>query len=66
MGILGSILAMALLGGVIYLIGKAISNGPVNNPTWEGIIISALIGLLPLYLILCFLGYMGEERNNRL
>lgn len=66
MGVLGSILAMVLLGGLIYLIGKVISDGPVNNPTWEGIIISALIGLLPLYLILCFLGYMGEERNNRL
>lgn len=66
MGVLGGILGMICLGGLIYLIGKAISNGPVNNPTWEGIIISALIGMLPLYLILCFLGYMGEERDNRL
>lgn len=66
MEVIGSILAMAFLGGLIYLIGKAISNGPVNSPTWEGIIISALVGLLPFYLVLCFLGYMGEERNNRL
>ena len=34
-----------------------------NTPTWNGIIISALIGCLPLYLVLCFFGLMGERKN---
>ena len=66
MSVVSAILTMVLLGGVIYLIGKAFSIGPQKNPTWEGIIISALIGMLPLYLILCYFGYMGDDRNNRL
>lgn len=41
----------------------AIKQGGTNNPTWRGIIISALLGMLPLYLILCFFGVMGEERD---
>lgn len=32
-------------------------------PTWKGIIGSTIFGLLPLYLILCFFGLMGDERN---
>ena len=55
-----SILMIVLIVGIIKLIAK----GPANNPTWKGIIISALFGLLPLYLIFCFLGWMGEERNK--
>lgn len=31
------------------------------NPTFKGVIISLIFGVLPLYLILCFLGLMGEE-----
>lgn len=51
---------------VLIIIGiiKVISKGPSNNPTWKGIIISAIFGMLPLYLICCFLGWMGEERNR--
>ncbi len=63
-GIIESVVMLTFLGGIIFLIGKVISNGPQNNPTWKGIIISALIGMLPFYLILCFMGYMGEERNE--
>ena len=49
---------MILIIGVIIIL----INGPKNDPTWTGIIISALIGMLPLYLVLCFLGVMGDER----
>lgn len=48
---------------IFRAIGRAvgwIKHKAQNTPTWEGIIISTLIGLLPLYLILCFFGYMGE------
>ena len=34
-----------------------------NTPTWNGIIISALLGCLPLYLVLCFFGVMGERKD---
>lgn len=47
------------MGGVV----KKIIDKSRNTPTWEGIIISAIIGLLPLYLVLCFLGYMGEYKT---
>ena len=55
-----------LIMTVLIIIGiiKIISKGPANNPTWKGIIISAIFGMLPLYLICCFLGWMGEERNR--
>ena len=51
---------------ILVIVGaiKLITKGPSNNPTWRGIIISALIGMLPLYLVLCFLGAMGEDRMN--
>lgn len=48
--------------GVIYIIVKIIKAGIPNTPTWKGIIISALLGVLPLYLVLCFFGVMGEDR----
>lgn len=50
--------------GVLLLVWviKVIINGPTNNPTWRGIIISAVLGLLPLYLFLCWMGWMGEEK----
>lgn len=54
------ILMILLIVGVI----KVISKKTANNPTWKGIIISAIFGMLPLYLICCFLGWMGEERNR--
>ena len=42
---------------------KLIIRSATNMPTWTGIIISAIVGMLPLYLILCFFGIMGEARN---
>ena len=53
--------------GIIYLAVwgiKAIIRSATHMPTWEGIIISAILGMLPLYLILCFFGIMGETRNE--
>ena len=49
--------------GSIYLIVKIIMAGIPNAPTWKGIISSALIGKLPLYLVLCFFGVMGEDKS---
>lgn len=52
--------------GVIYLVVwtiKAIIRSATNAPTWSGIIINAILGMLPFYLILCFFGFMGEARN---
>ena len=51
--------------GFLYLLVwaiKAIIRTATNLPTWSGIIISAILGMLPLYLILCYFGIMGEKR----
>lgn len=45
---------------------KMIDDDVLNRPTWKGIILSSLFGLLPLYLILCFFGVMGEEKDNEM
>ena len=50
--------------GVIYIIVRIIKAGIPNTPTWKGIIISALLGMLPLYLVLCFFGVMGEDKTD--
>ena len=58
---------------IVFLIGfialiiwviKSLINSSANTPTWNGIIISALVGMLPLYLFLCFFGVKGEKRDN--
>ncbi len=54
---------LLLIIGVIALIASAIK-GSRNQPTMKGVVISLIIGMLPLYLILCFFGVMGEERNR--
>jgi hypothetical protein len=36
----------------------------MNTPTWKGIIISAILGMLPLYLVLCFFGIMGDDGDD--
>lgn len=33
-----------------------------NIPTWKGIIIRAILGCLPFYLVLCYLGYIGKKK----
>ena len=56
------LLLLLLLLGLAAVIVWLLSKVAVNSPTWKGIIISALLGLLPLYLILCFFGILGEEK----
>ena len=58
------LISALVLIGMFVLLYLAIKYGGTNNPTWKGIIISAIFGLLPLYLILCFFGVMGEERYD--
>lgn len=41
---------------------KALCNSDRNRPTWTGIIISAMFGMLPLYLVLCFFNILGEKK----
>ena len=62
-GALSLLLTIVFIAFIVLVI-KAIINGAKNNPTWKGVIISAILGMLPLYLILCFFGVMGEERNR--
>ena len=50
---------LLLIGVIVYVVKNW---GKAHIPTWKGIILSALIGLLPLYLILCFFQVMGKER----
>ncbi|MBQ5784663.1 MAG: hypothetical protein IIW11_06765 [Bacteroidales bacterium] len=57
------LIMLLMIIGVIALIVSAIKNSK-NQPTMKGVIISLIFGLLPLYLILCVLGIMGEERNK--
>lgn len=54
------VFATLLIGTFIYLLIWLLK-GDANTPTWTGIIISAIIGLLPLYLVLCFFGIMGDD-----
>lgn len=59
MAIFNLLFLMAFLGFLFLLIAK----GPKNKPTWTGVIISLLLGLLIIYLILCWIGILGEKRN---
>ena len=60
--IIGLGFAIMLAYLVYYLLVHQIKYA--NTPTWPGIIISALLGCLPFYLVLCYFGYMGEEKEN--
>ncbi len=56
---------------VFFVIIKAImslANGSSdrNRPSWKGIILSSLVGMLPFYLILVFFGHMGDPPGKRL
>ena len=61
-----NLLFILILIGIIAFsmwIISIIINSATNTPTWQGIIVSALIGMLPLYLFLCWMGWMGEEKK---
>lgn len=59
-----SLLIAIVMIAFIVLLVKGLIAIARHTPTWKGIIISAILGLLPLYLILCFFGLMGEDKNN--
>jgi Na+-driven multidrug efflux pump len=62
--VLLSLLSIVFIIGVFALFVQALRNSETRNtPTWNGIIISALLGCLPIYLVLCFFGVMGEEKK---
>ena len=54
---------MILIIVVIALVAVAVK-GAWNQPTMKGVIISLIIGMLPLYLILCIFGVMGDKRDK--
>jgi len=54
------VIAIGIIALVIWVI-KGLTRNTTNTPTWEGIIISAILGMLPFYLFLCFFGIMGEN-----
>lgn len=58
------VLLALVIWGIVGLI-KALINNASNTPTWKGIIISAIFGLLPFYLIMCFFGWAGESRKQK-
>ena len=59
---LGLVVGLAIMFAyIVYLL--IIQFKYANIPTWKGIIISAMMGCLPFYLFLCYLGYMGKEKD---
>ena len=57
---------LILLGGAFFVLWLilALLGLSRRNPTVTGVIISLLFGVLPLYLILCFFGLMGDEKTR--
>ena len=55
---------LVALGIIAIMVIKAIGRPIMNKPTWKGGIISFIIGMLPLYLLLCLFGVMGVEREE--
>ena len=60
--LLSTLILVGIIAFSIWIV-KVIINTATNTPSWKGIIISALLGMLPFYLFLCWLGWMGDERN---
>ncbi len=54
---------MALTIGLIML-RKALGHSIFNKPTWWVALITAITGVLPIYLLLCLFGFMGIEREE--
>ena len=58
------IAAMLFMMWLGWLLIRAIINKATNTPTWRGVIISAVLGVLPFYLFMCWIGVWGNERDN--
>lgn len=63
MFMLALLIMITLIITPIYLL-LALIGLSRSNPTLTGVVVSLVIGMLPLYLILCFFGIMGEPRNR--
>jgi len=60
---IGLVVGLAIMFAYfVYLLIKQFKFA--NAPTWKGIIISAMMGCLPFYLVLCYLEFMGEDRKG--
>ena len=57
------VLMVAFMAINIWIV-KLIIDNATNRPTREGLVISVLLGLLGVYLILCWFGWVGEERDD--
>lgn len=55
------LVALAIVG---IMVAKVMGRPVMNKPTWKGGIISFLVGLLPVYLLLCLFGFMGIVREE--
>ena len=60
--ILATVLVALVIIGIMVV--KAFGRPVMNQPTWKGGIISTLVGLLPIYLMLCLFGVMGKVREE--
>ena len=54
---------MALSIGLVMLL-KALGRNVMNKPSWVGVVVTALVGLLPFYLLLCLFGFLGKQREE--
>lgn len=57
------IICVGIVFFIIMFIKISIDHA-TNIPTWNGIIISSLIGMLGFYLIMCWIGWMGDKRDD--
>ena len=57
---------MVFMMWLFYAVVKAITKSATNVPTWKGVIVSSLLGVLPFYLFMCWLGVWGEAKQNSL
>lgn len=62
MDLLAILLGLGIVIFVVWAI-MAIIGSSKSNPTLQGVVLSMILGVLPLYLILCFFGIMGEPRE---
>lgn len=59
-----AIVIMVFMIWFSWFVIKTIINRATNVPTWKGVIISAMFGMLPFYLLMCWIGVWGNEREK--
>lgn len=59
------LLLFLVLGAILFVLWLilAILGCSRCNPTLLGVVVSLFLGVLPIYLILCFFGLMGDEKR---